>query len=122
MPQFSTQERARIPIRYMSRLFAAGNDAVVAEVYRKLFAVRVHMRAKKVGDVPEEKLREALALGQTTATEAEAIFRLTALPTPEERYVIPPMTREVAVQELVDPYTRRAEAGFGFTQPPERRW
>jgi nitrate reductase beta subunit len=122
MPQFSTQERARIPIRYMSRLFAAGNDSIVADVYRKLFAVRVHMRAKKVGDVPDEKLREALALGQTTATEAEAIFRLTSLPTPEERYVIPPMTREVAVQELVDPYTRRAEAGFGFTQPPERRW
>jgi hypothetical protein len=32
------------------------------------------------------------------------------------------MTREVAVQQLVDPYTRRSEAGFGFNQAPERRW
>ena len=63
MPQFSTQERARIPIRYMSRLFSAGNDEIVAEVYRKLFAVRVHMRSKKVGDVPEAKHAEALTLG-----------------------------------------------------------
>jgi nitrate reductase beta subunit len=122
MPHFSTQERARIPIRYMARLFAAGNDEIVAEVYRKLFAVRVHMRSKKVGDVPEAKHTEALSLGRTTPDEAEAIFRLTALPTAEQRYVLPPMTREVAVQELVDPYTRKAEAGFGFSQAPERRW
>ena len=90
MPQFSTQERARIPIRFMSRLFSAGNDEIVAEVYRKLFAVRVHMRSKKVGDVPEAKHEEALALGRTTPDEAEAIFRLTALPTADERYVLPP--------------------------------
>ena len=121
MPQFSTQERARIPIRYMARLFSAGNDEVVAEVYRKLYAVRVHMRSKKVGDVPESKHQEALSLGHTTPDEAEAIFRLTALPTAEQRYVLPPMTREVAVQELVDPYTRKAEVGFGSTQAPERR-
>jgi nitrate reductase beta subunit len=122
MPQFTTHERARIPIRYMSKLFSAGNDEIVAEVYRKLFAVRVHMRATKTGDVPEAKHSDALALGRVTPGEAEAIYRLTALPTPDQRYVLPPMTREVAVQQLVDPYTRRSEAGFGFNQAPERRW
>ncbi|HEY7536672.1 MAG TPA: nitrate reductase subunit beta [Gaiellaceae bacterium] len=122
MPQFTTQERARIPIKFMARLFSAGNEEVVAEVYRKLYAVRVHMRSKQVGDVPGAKLEQALTAGKTTPEEAEAIHRLTSLPTPEERYVLPPMTREVAIQELVDPYTRRQEAGFGFTSGPERRW
>jgi nitrate reductase beta subunit len=122
MPQFTTQERARIPIKFMARLFSAGNEEVVAEVYRKLYAVRVHMRSKQVGDVPGAKLEQALTAGKTTPEEAESIHRLTSLPTPEERYVLPPMTREVAIQELVDPYTRRQEAGFGFTSGPERRW
>jgi len=122
MPQFTDAERARVPLAYMARLFAAGNEEIVAAVYRKLFAVRVHMRSQQVGDVSEAVHTQALSLGATSAEEAEAIFRLTALPTVDERFVLPPGTREVSMEELVDPYTRKQEAGFGFTQPPERRW
>ena len=122
MPEFTTQERARIPIRFMASLFSAGNDEVIAEVYRKLFAVRVHMRSTKVGDVAAAELESAMTLGRVDATEAEAIFRLTALPTAEQRFVLPPGTRELSMEELVDPYTRKQDAGFGFRQPPERRW
>lgn len=122
MPHFTSGERARIPITFMAQLFSAGNEEIVAEVYRKLFAVRVAMRAKKVGDVPDDVRDEALARGATTAGEAEAIYRLTSLPTTDQRFVLPPGTREVSMEELVDPYTRRQEAGFGSTQPPERRW
>ena len=122
MPQFTTHERARIPIGFMASLFSAGNEEVVAEVYRKLFAVRVHMRSTQVGDVPAAKLEQALRAGRTTPEEAQAIHRLTSLPTPDERYVLPPMTREVAIDQLVDPFTRKQEAGFGFTSAPERRW
>ncbi len=122
MPQLSQLDRARIPIRYMASLFSAGNEEVVAAVYRKLFAVRVHMRAKTVGDVPAPELEQALAAGETTADEAEAIFRLTAMPTWDQRFVIPPMARELAIEGTVDPFTRKEEAGFGLRQPAERRW
>ncbi|MEI8106098.1 MAG: nitrate reductase subunit beta [Actinomycetes bacterium] len=122
MPQFTTQERARVPIKFMASLFSAGNEDVIAEVYRKLFAVRVHMRSTKVGDVPADQHDTAMRLGNMDAEQAEAIFRLTALPTSDERFVLPPGTREVSMEELVDPYTRKQDAGFGFRQPPERRW
>ena len=118
----SSLERARVPLRYMANLFAAGNEDVVAAVYRKLLAVRVHMRAEKVGDVPEAEVQKALADGSTTPEEAEAIFRLTSMPTFEERFVMPPPAREAAIEPEVDPFTRRSEAGFGFRQKAERRW
>ena len=122
MPHFTREERARIPIRFMARLFSAGNEDVVVAVYRKLFAVRVQMRAKNVGDVPDAVLEDALAQSGCSPDEAEAIYRLTSLPTVEQRFVLPPGTREVSMEELVDPYNRKQEAGFGFVQPAKRRW
>ncbi|MBI3011431.1 MAG: nitrate reductase subunit beta [Candidatus Omnitrophica bacterium] len=118
----SSLEQARIPLRYMASLFTAGNEEIVAAVYRKLIAVRVCMRAQRVKDVPEAEVQQALAQGKTSLEEAEAIFRLTALPTFEERFVIPPMAREMAIEQTLDPFTHKPEAGFGSRQPPERKW
>ncbi len=121
-PMLSSLEQARVPLRYMANLFAAGNEEVVADVYRKLIAVRVWMRAQRVGDVPEAEVQEALQVGKTTPEEAEAIFRLTSLPTFEERFVVPPLAREAAIEPVMDPFTRKQEGGFGFRQAPARRW
>ncbi|MBI4546153.1 MAG: nitrate reductase subunit beta, partial [Gemmatimonadetes bacterium] len=121
-PMLSSLERARVPLRYMASLFSAGNEEVVAAVYRKLVAVRLYMRGRRVADVPAAEVEEALALGATTPEEAEAIFRLTAMPTFEERFVVPPLARETAVEATVDPYAHKPAAGFGSRQPPERRW
>ncbi len=121
-PLLSSLERARVPLRYMASLFAAGNEEAVASVYRKLIAVRIYMRSQRVKDVPEADVREALVRGRTTPEEVEAIFRLTAMPTFEERFVIPPLAREVAVEQTLDPFAHKSEAGFGFRQAPERRW
>ena len=121
-PLMSSLERARMPIQYMARLFSAGNTEVVEAVYRKLIAVRIFMRGKRVNDVPETEVREALAAGGTTAEEAEAIFRLTSMPTFEERFVVPPLAREQAVEATLDPFTRKREGGFGFRTAPARRY
>jgi len=121
-PMLSSLEGARMPLRYMASLFAAGNEEIVAAVYRKLIAVRVYMRAQKVKDVSEAEMHQALAHGQTTPEEAEAIFRLTSLPTFEERFVIPPLAREEAIESALDPLTHKQQVGFGFRQPPTRRW
>ena len=122
MPSLSTLERARIPLRYMANLFSAGNEEVVAAAYRKLLAVRVQMRAKTVGDVDPADLTAVMTAGEIDREEAEAIFRLTAMPTFEQRFVLPPMAREQAIEETVDPYTRKQETGFGSRQAAERRW
>ncbi len=121
-PMISSLEQARLPLRYMASLFAAGNEEIVAQVYRKLIAVRVIMRAQKVKDVSAAEVEQALAAGQTTREEAEAIFRLTSLPTFEERFVIPPLAREEAIEQALDPFTHKQHAGFGFRQAPARRW
>jgi len=121
-PMISSLEQARVPLRYMASLFAAGNEEVVAAVYRKLIAVRVYMRAQKVKDVSAAEVQQALALGKTTPEEAEAIFHLTSLPTFEERFVIPPLACEVAIEQTLDPFTRKQEGGFGFRLMPSRRW
>jgi len=106
----------------MAKLFAAGNEDELTAVYRKLIAVRVYKRADTVGDVTPDEARRALEVGRLTAEEAEAIFRLTALPSFEERFVVPPLGRETAIEQTEDPYTRKREGGFGTITAPERRW
>ena len=63
----------------------------------------------------------ALAAGKTDAEEVEAIFRLTALPTYEERFVVPPLAREVAVEAWEKPLTRKQEAGFSVRNKIAKR-
>jgi nitrate reductase beta subunit len=124
-PMLSALEKSRVPIRYLAKLFSAGNEQIIEDVYRKLVAVRVYMRAHTVGDTSPEETEQALAQGNTTATEAEAIFRLTSLATFDERFVVPPMGRETAIESQfpgLDPLSRKASTGFGFRESPERRW
>ena len=124
IPSFSNVGQSRAPLRYMASLFAAGNEELVAEVYRKMFAVRVHMRAKQVGNIPADQVEAALEAGGTSADEAEAIFQLTSKPTFQERFVLPPLAREQAIEAIAagTPFEHKQEAGFGARRPPERRW
>ncbi len=121
-PLLSSLERARTPVNYLASLFSAGNVDIIEKVYKKLIAVRVLKRSQRAGDVPQSEVDKALSIAGMTEDEAEAIFRLTSLPTYEERFVIPPMAREVAVEQTRDPYTQKAAGGFGRTKPPERRF
>ena len=66
------------------------------------------------------EVEEALRVGGTNAEEVEAIFHLTARPTFEERFVVPPLAREVAIEQTLDPFTQKREGGFGFRRAPAR--
>jgi nitrate reductase beta subunit len=124
----SSLERSRVPLRYMASLLAGGNEETIRDVYNKLVAVRVYMRAKKVKDIPAEEVERALAQGKTNAAEVEAIFRLTSLPTFEERFVVPPMERDTSVESMfpmLDPVSRnyptyKGAVGAGFHVDPAR--
>jgi nitrate reductase beta subunit len=119
---FGSLSRARVPVRYLSGMLAAGNDAVVVSALKKLIAARIHARARSVRDVPEEEVRRALAEGNTTPEEADAIFRLTAVATYEERFVPPPVPGERTAEGTGDgPHVERGRAGAGFLRMPGRR-
>ncbi len=78
------------------------------------------MRSKTVGDLEPGEAEGALRDAGCTPEEAEAIYRLTSLPTWEDRFVIPPYQRVGSIEALDDPYKHHGEAGFGFRKKPVR--
>jgi len=121
VPLLTTLEQARLPLAYMANLFSAGNTQVIAEVYRKLIAVRAFTHARYLVDMKESQISEALSLGTTTSEEATAIFNLTSRATYEEHFVVPPLAREVRIEATEDPGSHRQDSGFGFRTGLKRR-
>lgn len=117
---FSSLEHARLPSRFMARLLAAGNEEPVRAAYKKLMAVRLYKRAEALGDLLDPQVAQVLAEAGLDAQTAEAIYRLTALSTHQERFVIPPMAREQAIEATENPMARKQQAGFGFRKPGRR--
>jgi nitrate reductase beta subunit len=121
---FAPLDRARVPIRYLAGLFSAGNPDVVRDALRRLLAVRYHMRAKDLDDVPAERVKRTLREAGLEARDAEEIYRLTALATLEERYVLPPLQREEALgggpAAEAMAHECRGQCGLGVVRKPER--
>ncbi len=117
---FHPFDQTRVPMKYLASLFAAGDEEKIRYVLRKLMAVRTFKRAETVGDIPMAVALEALKLADMNEAEAEAIYRMTALPTFGQRFVIPPMHREEAIEAFKDPQDHKREVGFGFTDAPKR--
>ena len=55
-----------------------------------------------------------------SALVIEEMYQTMAIANYEDRFVIPPMHREYAVELMGDPYTFKAETGVGFHKKPER--
>jgi len=111
---------ARMPVQYLARLFAAGNENEIRPVLLKMLAVRIYMRRKSIaGEVNDETIK-LLAEAGTNPQEAEEIYRLTTLPTVDERFVLPPYHREMSVEAWKDPLAHKGETGLGYLQVPVR--
>jgi nitrate reductase beta subunit len=87
LPVMSRTTEPRLPLRYLASLFGAGNTAVVQASLAKLAAVREYRRTSDAHALDDSGL---------TPAQADAIYRLTALATLEERFVLPPLQRELA--------------------------
>ncbi len=111
---FSSLESARVPVRYLATLLSAGNETVVTEVLARVMAVRIHMKAKTVGESVPGEAERALSRAGISSREVEEIYRLTSLPAYEDRFVIPPAARESAIESFEDPYSAKGETGTGF--------
>jgi nitrate reductase / nitrite oxidoreductase, beta subunit len=117
---FSSLENARLPIRYMASLFAAGDEDQVVAVYKKLMAGRLFKRAQTVGDISAEKAAQILVEAHTTPEEVEEIYQLTSLAGFDERFVIPPFSREAAIGLVQITQTHQEGGGMGFLHEPRR--
>jgi len=118
---FEEVDKARLAIKYLANLFSVGDEDVIRRILRKMLVVRIYKRRQSVeGEVDEATLRMMEEAGVTTV-EAEAMYRLTTLPTLEERFVLPPYHREISAELWKDPLAHKGETGFGYMQPPVRR-
>ena len=117
---FHDIEQARVPLKYLANLLGAGKTDKVAYALRKQKAVRWYRRAMTVGDVSMETAEKMLREADCSIAEAEAIYVLTSLCSFEDRFVIPPMHREEAIEAFRDPMEQKQAAGFGFIDKPRR--
>jgi nitrate reductase beta subunit len=117
---FHDIDSSRVPMRFLANLFGAGHEGVVRHALRKQKAVRWHRRAETVGDVTRELADRMLREADCTREVADEIYKLTSLCTFEDRFVIPPMHREQAIEMMKEPHEHRTEVGFGFVGGPRR--
>jgi len=118
---FGSLDKARVPMQYMANLFTAGNEEQVRTVMEKLITVRMYKRAEQVDDIDAAQVEAMMKKTGLTAEMCEDIYRLTSLPTYNERFVVP-ATHQEYVAELTegDPYAFKAEVGVGGFNKPER--
>jgi nitrate reductase / nitrite oxidoreductase, beta subunit len=118
---FSHLDKARLPIKYYAALFAAGNTEIVKDVMKRQMAVRYFKRAQDVKDVDADKVKRILREAQLTPEDAEAIYRMTAIAPLQDRYVIPPLQREEAMDESTcSPEMCKGQCGLGAVTAPVR--
>ena len=97
----------RIPLRYLANLLTAGDEAPIAIALERMLAMRAYMRAKTVDGVIDESIAERVGL---TKLLIEDMYKILALATYEDRFVIPSSHREYAE----DAYELSGSCGFSF--------
>jgi len=117
---FDNLDAARLPVKYLANLFSAGDEEVIRNILRKMYAVRIYMRRKTVDNIVDEATLQALTSAGTSPEEAEAVYKLTTQPTIPERFVLPPYHREMSVETWMDPLAHKGEVGVGYVQAPKR--
>ena len=100
----------------MASLFSAGNLDVIKNVYKKIITARQYTKYKTFNQKIPLELYDNLKILGLTPTNVDDMIRLTTLATYNERFVIPPLNREVGISALQDPLIYRQETGFGFKE------
>lgn len=111
---------ARFPLKYMANLFSAGDESRIAEILKKMMAVRIYRRWETVGDVSEEQAKAAIDAADMTHDEVQEIYYLTSLARFDDRFVIPPAHREEALEMTEFTGDAKGSTGFGFKKGPKR--
>ena len=120
---FDYIDRARLPVEYIANLFSVGNDDVIRQILRKMYAVRIFKRHQSLNNgTVDDATRKLLDSAGLTEESAEAMYLLTTVPTIAERFVLPPYHREMSIEQLNDPLAYRGAVGTGYIEEPRRGW
>ncbi|CAH2031494.1 nitrate reductase subunit beta [Trichlorobacter ammonificans] len=103
---FPLMETMRAPISYLANLLAGGNREIIAEILRKLIALRLYKRADTLGQTLETSILHNAGLDRASA---DRLYRLFTIAPYGERFLIPAQQREEQ-----DPQQRKGTAGFGI--------
>ncbi len=117
---FDELDKARLPIKYLANLFSVGDEETIRTVLRKMLAVRIYKRRQSVDGLIDDSTLALLDSAGTNEAEVEAIYKLTTLPTLEERFVLPPYHREMSIETVNDPLVHKGATGVGYLEPPRR--
>ncbi len=110
--EFQNIDNARLPLAFLASLLSAGDVDMIRYALRKQSAVRTYCRAVTAGDLSISKALESLKEADCTREQAEQIYRLTTLADFSERFVIPPMHREQAIEMLESTAGHKGTTGF----------
>lgn len=115
---FAAIDELRIPIEYLANLFTAGDTDVVADVLRRMAAMRAFMRDINMGVEPDERIPHSVGMGPE---EMEDMYRLLAIAKYDERYVIPAGHSEQAhsLEGIGSDCPLNAEGGPGMSEMPD---
>ena len=120
---FATIDRARLPISYLARLFSAGNPTPVEQALKRLLAVRLHQRQKHGDELAPGTVQRALADAGLNAKSADEIYALSALADDRQRFVMPPIQREEAIEGSGSSAEHsKGLVGLGRAASPRRGW
>ncbi len=109
---FQEVDDMRLPVRYLARLFSAGDEARITEILKKMFAVRMYKREQSVTGRVGAEVQEAVRRSGLSPGDVEEIYRLTSLADFEQRFVLPPYPREQDASTWADPLSRKGGVGF----------
>tara|TARA_B100000959_G_scaffold286079_1_gene363193 strand:+ start:166 stop:1734 length:1569 start_codon:yes stop_codon:yes gene_type:complete len=104
-------DKFRLPLQYLSNMFAAGDETEVKKSLRRQLAVRHYSRSLRVDKSPNLEVLEKEGL---TQEDADGIVRALSLAFYNERFVVPTTKRE---ESSISPYTERGFAGFSQMTP-----
>jgi nitrate reductase beta subunit len=98
-------EQMRIPVPYLANLMTAGDEKPVLLALRRLLALRLYMRLKRLDGETDESILEEVGL---TTAQADQMYELLALARYEARYVIPTTAKAVSQ----DMHSHQGQAGY----------
>lgn len=79
---------------------------------KKLMAVRYYKRSLSMEDLDVVTVSRIMREAHITPQEAEAIYQLTAIPTIDQRFVIPEIQREEAIESTCNPEICKGSCGL----------
>ncbi|MDH5722588.1 MAG: nitrate reductase subunit beta [Alphaproteobacteria bacterium] len=100
-------DKMRIPVKYLANLLTAGKEEPVILALKRMMAMRQYMRGTLIEGGADQSILDEVGLSEELVKD---MYKIMALASYEDRYVIPTGHRE----ETLDAYGESGACGFSF--------